>query len=98
MNKRTHRETENSTYLNYELPHKRVKRSSSKTAKASKMEFQGFSEATSFVKEAANYDSDWSSTGAYTPFSTLSFASRSTRFTQASRRQQKEARKRYNLR
>jgi hypothetical protein len=39
--------------------------------------------------DAANYDSDFGSTGVYTPFSNYSYASKSTTFTTMSRRVKK---------
>lgn len=99
MNKRTLREREN-TITNRGLKQaKRVQRKASRTSKAQKKDVLGFIEAPMAGKEpSANYDSDYSSTGAYTPYSSLSFASKSTRFTVGSRRKQKIAHKSYNLR
>ena len=84
------------------LTHKRHKKSTSNSSKKTYKKGKICRDSTSFenstLMEAANYESDLGSIGAFTPFSNFSYISKSTTFTTMSRRLLKGTGKQYNLR
>ena len=99
MPKHTTSERDSLPAFKNEKPYKRARKNSSKASRRPEMDLFHHKEvAFNQGDHGAEYDSDYSSTGAYTPFSTLSFASKTTRATCKSKRLQKAARKQYYLR